>query len=858
MRFPVASLCFTDAKGIAFHHDFGLVGLSYIIAAVGSYASLEMIEHWRSPGGTHALAWQFASAAALGGSIWSMHFIAMLALKIPLPVTYAPEMTLISLVVAIGAAGLGLQIIRPRPSWIRICLAGTTVGLGVAAMHYIGMAALRFPGSLAYTPRLWSLSVVVGIAAAIAALWLSLTLREQWQRAVAALVMGSAICGMHYTGMASAVFQGDPLAPVAAGMPRGPIALAVALTTLALIMCALVFVVADRRLLASTRREAELLRLSNARLARANEKLEVGRQQFDAALDNMSQGLTFFDADQKLIVCNRRYREIYRLSPEQTRAGTSFSDTLDYRKSRGSLPCMPRVDYLSRHEGLSSVSEPYDLTDELPDGRTILMHYQPLPNGGWVTTHEDVTERRRAEASIVFLARHDALTRIPNRVLFHERLEQAIEMAVRGSGCAVLCLDLDRFKLVNDTLGHPVGDGLLRAASDRLQACVREVDTVARFGGDEFAILQMLVDRPDDAALLANRIVAAFGKPFEVDGHQIAVGASIGVAVARGDVTSPEQLLKNADIALYVAKSEGRGTVRFFEPEMDVRIQSRRTLELDLRAAIVRSEFELYYQPVVNLIAGTISGVEALLRWHHPMRGLVPPGDFIGLAEEMGIIVTIGEWVLRTACLEAGSWPENIRVAVNLSPVQFKQGNLLATVEAALEASGLQPDRLELEITESVLLQNTEATLTTLHQLRTMGVGIALDDFGTGYSSLSYLRSFPFSKIKIDQSFVLDIAENKEAMSIIGAMTTLGHSLQIKTTAEGVETTEQLHKLREVGCTEVQGYIFSRPMPAGEVPLLIERLSSARQAENQRHIEAAGPDRKLAGVPPGSIVRPLG
>jgi diguanylate cyclase (GGDEF)-like protein len=447
-----------------------------------------------------------------------------------------------------------------------------------------------------------------------------------------------------------------------------------------------------------------------------------------------------------------------------------------------------------------------------------------MPDGGWVATHEDVTERQQAEASIAFMAQHDALTGLANRVLFQDRLEQALAMGGRGSEFAVIYLDLDHFKPINDTLGHPVGDGLLQAVANRLEDCVREGDTVARLGGDEFAIIQLAIGQPHHAELLTNRIHEMFQDPFNVQGHQIAVGISVGVAVAPGDGTIAETLLRNADIALYLAKTEGRGTVRFFEPEMDAHIHRRRVLEADLRGAIVRNEFELYYQPSVNLVAGKVTGFEALLRWRHPIRGLVSPADFIPVAEETGMIVAIGEWVLRMACFEAENWPADIIVAVNLSPVQFKKGNLVATVRQALAASGLRPDRLELEITETVLLHDTMGILTALHELRAMGIAVALDDFGTGYSSLSYLRSFPFDKIKIDQSFVRDLAANRESMSIISAVTGLGRSLSMKTTAEGVETQEQLDKLREEGCTEVQGYLFSRPRPASELPALIERL----------------------------------
>jgi diguanylate cyclase (GGDEF)-like protein len=564
---------------------------------------------------------------------------------------------------------------------------------------------------------------------------------------------------------------------------------------------------------------------SHERFAKANFDLDKSREQFQLVLENMAQGITFFDADEKLIVSNQRYGEMYRLSASQVRSGTLLSDILNWRLANGTLENISPAEFLERRKTLSAAREPYDLVDELRDGRTIAMHYQPLPNGGWLATHEDITDRRLAEATLVFMARHDALTRLPNRFMFRERLEQALERVGRGSGCAVLCLDLDRFKLVNDTLGHPAGDALLRATAERLQACVREGDTVARLGGDEFAIVQLAAERAQDAELLATRIVAAFSVPFDIEGHLISAGTSVGVAMAPGDGTSPEKLLKNADIALYLAKTEGTSRVRFFEPEMDANIQLRRTLELDLRGAIVRNEFEINYQPLIDMASSKVTGFEALIRWRHPVRGLVSPAEFIPLAEETGMIVAVGEWVLRTACLEAKNWPTDISIAVNLSPIQFKQGDLASVVTNALEASGLRPDRLELEITETVLLQNTVATLVTLHKLRALGILVALDDFGTGFSSLSYLRSFPFDKIKIDQSFVRDLVEDKEALSIIRAITGLGHSLRMKTTAEGVETQEQLDMLRVEGCTEVQGYLFSRPMPASELPSLIERLN---------------------------------
>jgi diguanylate cyclase (GGDEF)-like protein len=567
-------------------------------------------------------------------------------------------------------------------------------------------------------------------------------------------------------------------------------------------------------------------------LARANSKLELGHQQFQAVLSNITQGVCLFDGEKRLLVWNRRYAEIYSLPSKAIRVGCSPEEIIGYRFASGSVPDMSISDYLASANQLVAEKQSSDNVESLRNGRIVAVRYQPVHGGGWVETHEDITVRQQAEESIAFMARHDALTRLPNRVLFRERMEQAIAMAGRGTEFAVICFDLDNFKQVNDTLGHPVGDGLLVAVSDRLRTCVREVDTLARLGGDEFAIIQVGVRQPNDAESLANRIIAAFREPFDVDGHQVMAGASIGVTIAPGDSVSYETLMRDADIALYLAKTEGRGTVRFFEPEMDARIHIRRMLELDLRNAIARNEFELYYQPLVSLIMNKIIGFEALLRWHHPVRGLVSPLDFIPVAEETGMIVAIGEWALRTACVEAATWPDDLSVAVNLSAVQFKQGDIIATVEAALALSGLRPKRLELEITESVFLRDTVGTLAALHRLRAMGIGVALDDFGTGYSSLSYLHSFPFNKIKIDQSFVRDLLTNKESLSIVRAVTGLGKSLGIKTIAEGVETLEQLNRLRDKGCTEAQGYFFSRPRPAGELPLLIKRLQQIDEVGN--------------------------
>jgi diguanylate cyclase (GGDEF)-like protein len=428
------------------------------------------------------------------------------------------------------------------------------------------------------------------------------------------------------------------------------------------------------------------------------------------------------------------------------------------------------------------------------------------------------------------MALHDALTNLPNRVFLRQQMEIHLSQLGRDQKFAVLCLDLDRFKVVNDSLGHPVGDKLLREVAVRARKCLREGDTLARIGGDEFVILQAQITQAEDASALAARLIEEIGCPFDLDGHQVSIGISVGIAVAPGDADGSDELLRNADMALYRAKAEGRGTYRFFEAEMDRLMQARRMLELDLRKAIVNSEFVVFYQPLIKLQTEEICGFEALVRWNHPVRGLVPPLDFIPLAEETGLIVQIGEWVLRNACAEAAKWPKDIRVAINLSPSQFKVGNISQMVVSALAHSGLEAARLELEITESVLLLDNAATLETLHQLKNLGVRISMDDFGTGYSSLSYLLSFPFDKIKIDRSFVHELERNEDSKAIIRAVTGLGASLGMSTTGEGVESRAEVDYLRGEGCTEAQGYFFSRPKPASEIFKMLAERNTALSA----------------------------
>ena len=562
--------------------------------------------------------------------------------------------------------------------------------------------------------------------------------------------------------------------------------------------------------------------------AEANEKLVKQGVQLQTAMSNMRQGLVMFDADQRLLISNQRYAEMYGLSPQSVQPGMTLLDLLRLRAAAGTFQGSPDQNVATFYSKGNAVAH----VSDLPDGRAISIAAEPMNGGGWVATHEDITERKTAEAKIEYMAHHDALTGLPNRTAFKNHMKQALSRVKRGQQLAVHCLDLDRFKFVNDMLGHAVGDALLQDVSRRLANCLRDVDSVARLGGDEFVVLQENVCGPEDAATLAERIINAISQSFNLDGNQINIGVSIGTALAPHNGLDTDQLMRSADMALYRAKEAGRGVHRFFEPEMDREMQARRSLESDLREAVALQQFELFFQPIVAVETGQLSGFEALLRWRHPKRGLVAPAEFITVCEEIGLIVPIGTWVLKEACKMAATWPEDTKLSVNISPTQFRKGTVILDVMSALAASGLSARRLEIEITETVLLQDTDETIATLNQLKGLGVRIAMDDFGTGYSSLGYLRKFPFDRIKIDQSFVRDLNDGPNSMAIIRAVTGLGSSLGISTTAEGVETAEQLRQIRAEGCTEVQGYFLSKPIPAQDLHRYL--MSTQSNKSNRR------------------------
>jgi diguanylate cyclase (GGDEF)-like protein/PAS domain S-box-containing protein len=786
--------CLTD------EHDWRLVALGGAVCLLASAAAISLFHRARAAHGSGRLAWIALDAVVSGCGIWATHFIAMLAYGPGAGGAYNVPVTILSLVFAIAVTFVGLSISVSSRRWPFVALGGAIVGSGVAAMHYTGMLAFEVPACISWVAGTVAASILLGIVFAGLAMFVAQRRDDASHALAASGLLTVAIVSHHFTAMGAVVLTPDPtLATSAMSIAPASLSFLTASAAVAIIAIALVTALLDRRA-----------------------KGELGRQQvvLDTALENMSQGLCMFDADGRILLFNGRYATMMGRTG-MTLIGRTLLDVLVDQKAKGRWEGDPE-EFFGRlvadaRENRSTTM----VTSRF--GRSIRVVNQPKQGGGWVATFEDITEWLAAQEKISHMARHDALTNLPNRVLFHDQLEQGLRLAKSGDQLAVLCLDLDHFKDINDSLGHPIGDALLKEVGRRLAACVGENDTVARLGGDEFAVVQLGKEEEAAATVLAGRLVEVISAPYEIADHQIIIGVSIGISLSPQDGGNPNELLKNADLALYRAKADGRGTYRFFEAGMDARAQARRLLEMDLRAALRRNEFEVHYQPIRDVAKDQVVAFEALVRWNHPQRGLISPVAFIPLAVETGLIVQLGEVVLRNACADAASWPEDIGVAVNLSPVQFKNLNLVASVSEALASSGLSPRRLELEITESVLLQNSEATLAILHELRANGVRISLDDFGTGYSSLSYLRSFPFDKIRIDRSFVSELSTRDDSIAIVRAVTGLGRSLGIATTAEGVENHAQLELLQREGCTQAQGYLFSPPRPASEVAMMLAR-----------------------------------
>ncbi|MDB5523179.1 MAG: putative diguanylate cyclase (GGDEF)/phosphodiesterase with sensor, signal transduction [Rhizobium sp.] len=544
-------------------------------------------------------------------------------------------------------------------------------------------------------------------------------------------------------------------------------------------------------------------------------EISLQRDRLHGAIENMPQGLYMLDRKGRIIIANRRLCDIYNLGAEANLLGMNVDKFIELCRQTGAGVTRTISDQvLSDVDTSGGAYQTSQRVVELDDRRVMTMTVMRLPDGGYVVTHEDITEKQAASEKIAHMAMHDSLTGLANRTLFRTHITEQSLQRCNHSDSALLFLDLDRFKIVNDTLGHPVGDALLVQVATRLRNSIGENCFAARLGGDEFALYQTGVAQPEGASALAVQIIARLAEPFDVNGHHIIIGTSIGIAIPAPDAVDADELSKSADLALYCAKQEGRGQYRFFEADMDRRMRDWHEMEHDLREAITTQQFKLHYQPLVSLEQEAIVGFEALIRWEHPKRGFVSPAEFIPVAEEAGLITELGAWILDTACEQATRWPDDITVAVNISPLQFGSGHLPLTVMSALSKTGLDPTRLSLEITEGVFLNDTDQTMSALDDIKEIGVHFAMDDFGTGYSSLSYIRKFPFNKIKIDQSFVRGMGDDPESLAIVKAVINLCHDLGMITTAEGVETTAQAETLRHLGCGLAQGYLFGRPMPA--------------------------------------------
>jgi len=783
-------------------HDLRLVALAGLICLLAAYTAFSLAERAVEASRPSRVVWIMTAGVATGSGIWATHFIAMLAFQPDLPVTYALDRTILSILIAIVVSGLGIAVAMIPWRTTRI-LGGMIIGAGIGAMHYTGMSALHLPGSLIYDARLGVASLIIGIGFSAGATAIGFASSRLLGRTCAALMLTIAICGLHFTGMAAVHILPDS-AVAALGESIAPFWLATAVTAVTVLILALGLIgsTIDEHLSNRSLREATVLRASERRF----------RQLADATFEGIIIHIDGEIVDANQAMCRLLDQPVDWLIGRQVTeiVATKSHDMVRHRMLHQENETQEIELRYGDHESI-----PVEIFSQIID-------YDK--RSARVVAVRDIRERRAAEAKIRHMAHHDILTGLPNRSLFHDRLEQAVAFARRNNvAVTVLCLDLDRFKTVNDLTGHTGGDLLLKQVAERLRAVVREHDTVARLSGDEFAIIQLGAAAVDDVSVLAERLVDTMALPFELNGQQMVIGTSIGIAIFPGDADSGEDLVRAADTALYRAKGAGRGTYRFFEADMDARLQERRVLERDLRQALTLGQFELHYQPLVSCGADTddVLGFEALVRWRHPERGLVSPVEFIPVAEECGLIMPLGEWVMRTACAQAATWQNGKKIAVNLSPIQFRHADLAKHILTILAQTGLSPGRLELEITEGVLIEETERTLATLGTLKAAGVSVSLDDFGTGYSSLSYLQRFAFDKIKIDRSFIWEMERNPDSMAIVRSVIALGRSLRITVIAEGVETPTQLALLQEEHCDQVQGFLLGRPLPAEDLGLLV-------------------------------------
>jgi len=924
-------------------HDWRLVVLAGVVCFLASIAAVSLFQRARALRGKSRIAWLLTASMATGSGVWATHFIAMLAFDPGIPIAFGLVLTIISLLVAIAVTSIGLALAVYGESRSSAAAGGAVVGAGIACMHYTGIAAVQMPGDIYWSTHLVAASIVLGMVFGAAALEVAARAESARVTVLAAGLLALAIMSHHFTAMGAAgvvpngINQIDPNA-----LSPTSLSIAIAAAAAAVLGMCMIGAWSDRR---------------------SRKQIDEHNHRLDGAINNMIQGLCMFDAQNRLVVWNERYRAMYSIEPHRIWRGCTIRDLLDARIAAGTFPLDP-ARYDAELRAALAQGKSFTLNIELQDGRVIAVINQPIKGGGWVATHEDITERKRAEREleqtrsfldmivenvpspiivkdardlryllinraaekylgidrkkivgkravevmpqataehiesedrklvgsekilfldehavltpgngtrivtttrlpvkgadgkpqylisvirdlteskhneqrIAHMAHHDPLTDLPNRTAFNECVGATVALAGPSSeSFAVLSLDLDRFKSINDVYGQTAGDALLREVAQRLAAAC-EGAFLARIGGDEFAVITPTGTQPAAAEALAGRLHGALDIDIDIDGVTMRVGLTVGVAMFPQDGADAHTLAANADAALFRAKSEARGSVRFFEMAMDKQLRERRALQHDLRLAIAREELDLHYQPQAH-ISGEITGFEALVRWHHPRFGLVAPSTFIPLAEESGLIVPLGEWILRTACTEAASWPRPLRIAINLSPVQFQRGDLVKLVHEVLLETGLSPARIEFEITEGVLIGDFSGAVSVLRRLKNLGVRIAMDDFGTGYSSLSYLQSFPFDKIKIDQAFVANLAHSRQAVTIIRAVIALGRGLDLPVVAEGVETEEQRQFLESEHCSEIQGYLVGRPKPIADYAAMVGRKP---QPGRRKPLAAAG------------------
>lgn len=774
---------------IAEQHDPLLLTLSILICLLGCSGTVTALARAEVAPVRGDRIWLFAAAAIFGGSVWSLHFVAMLAFHPEFSIAYDARMTMGSiLVIVLGALIAFLLRHLARDHSIGTAGVGILLGLSVAAMHYLGVDAIHMSGLIIYDQTAILVSLILSAGLAGIALVRASSLKTFGRRLEVAFWLVLAISSIHFTGMSAITIAPGP-APQGSDylIGRSHLGLMVGISSLAILGATLIAQIMYQRIVRQMADEYDRMRL----------------------LSDLAHEVLFIHRDDCVLVINRAGTRLFDRS-EKKLIGMPVVALF----SEADVPALLRRNHIGPDE-----RHPEEFNVCTAAGLLIPVEFscQPIEYLGLPATAvvlRDLSDRKRDEARIRHLALHDALTNLPNRLLLEERLTLALETAAHdGTEVAIVYLDLDRFKPVNDLNGHAIGDALLKRAAKRMQALLRANDTLARIGGDEFVIV--LVQRtPGQVADLIARVIADLSQAFRIEEHTIEIGASAGIALYPGDGKTTEGLLRAADTALYRVKDESRGALRFFEASMDAQLQARRLLERELGQAIARDELQLFYQPIVNARTGEIETFEALIRWHHPQHGTVSPALFIPVAEQAGLIARIGQWVIETACAEAARWPQPWRVSVNVSPSQFRQSDVPAIVAAALMCNDLSPNRLVIEITESVFIQDADNAVAVLSKLRAQGVRLALDDFGTGYSSLSYLQKFKFDKIKIDQSFVRRLGHEEDTLTIVRAIVNLAHNLGMQVTVEGVETVEQQAVVSALGCEQMQGYLFGRPAPS--------------------------------------------